>query len=130
VDAVFGAVIKNLGSNNIRNECAMTIDSSSLQGDNSEFESWVAKYKGRKNHLHSDTVCDSYGYNTYGEDFEYIKSNLESLRSFLWTIIISKQETEPWSIVPGYLSLDDNKDRIGYLISGIPWSNPKEIFYY
>jgi len=93
------------------------------------FENWVNDQQGKLNHLDHKRLCDGYMYQSFAEDMDYLNENLEKLKPFLWTVLfeIEEGEEKPWRIIPGFHQM---KDRAGYLIAGIEWTDPNLHYYY
>lgn len=64
------------------------------------YEEWIAKYKPQQNHLVSGAAFDDFMYETYGEEFDYVKS---CDNTKIWTLLLEDGGT--------------------YLINGLHWVN-------
>jgi hypothetical protein len=79
------------------------------------FESWVAKYRPLKNHItkHPDTSADFDQFETYGEEWEFIKTRDPY---YVWTYLDGDASS---LLVQGIAYVN----RISYYVCEVPWTD-------
>ena len=79
----------------------------------------IEDFNPLKNHLNPDAPFDGCMYETYGPELEYVIAQPIEQINHLWTII--EGDIHTW-FAPGYHLVN----RLGYIITQIPWQDGQE----
>jgi len=77
------------------------------------FDEFVEKYKPIKNHFVEDVSYDGYMFETYDEEFEYVKTFASKN---VWILVDAESDDV---ILPGWHFVN----RFGYFITEVPWED-------
>lgn len=64
------------------------------------YDEWVEKFKPQHNHIlgENNAPIDGYMYETYGEEYEFVKTKLHNL----WTVVTGEGDHGELYLLPGF----------------------------